>query len=356
MTVMKFVSILWLFSLFSFVTFCSAQLTGTARTTRYWDSCAASCVWNNKADFASLLQSVTKSGAVSTDKNGPSGCISTAPNARFADPKQQPIVVNENLALGYAAAGSLNGLDERELCCSCMELTFTSGPVSGKRMVVQVINTGSDLGYNHFDLQIPGGGVGIFTEGVKNQFGPNYNFGNQYGGVSSMAECSGLPAILHPGCRWRFDWFKNADNPTVTFRQVQCPKQLTDVSKCIRADAGTKNLPVAAQTVPTAPVKPSANAVCPNKQGQQCGGKNFKGNTCCPSGMQCKYVEVYWSNCQPVFQPASSGPNVAVGPVQQQQCSNAKYSQCGGKDFTGQQCCQSGSTCKFINEWYHQCL
>ena len=55
-------------------------------------------------------------------------------------------------------------------------LTFTSGPVSGKKMVVQVTNTGGDLGDNHFDLQMPGGGVGyhelLLTKGVKGPFAP----------------------------------------------------------------------------------------------------------------------------------------------------------------------------------------
>jgi hypothetical protein len=39
-------------------------------------------------------------------------------------------------------------------------LTFTSGPISGKSMVVQVVNTGADLGDNQFDLAIPGAGQG----------------------------------------------------------------------------------------------------------------------------------------------------------------------------------------------------
>ncbi|KAJ3029797.1 hypothetical protein HDV00_009438 [Rhizophlyctis rosea] len=42
---------------------------------------------------------------------------------------------------------------------------------------------------------------------------------------------------------------------------------------------------------------------------------------------------------------ASSGGNCA-----------AKYGQCGGQGFSGPTCCQSGSTCKFSNNWYSQCL
>jgi hypothetical protein len=37
-------------------------------------------------------------------------------------------------------------------------LTFTSGPVAGKKMIVQTTNTGGDLGQNHFDIAMPGGG------------------------------------------------------------------------------------------------------------------------------------------------------------------------------------------------------
>jgi hypothetical protein len=48
--------------------------------------------------------------------------------------------------------------------------SFTSGPVAGKKMVVQATNTGGDLGENHFDLLIPGGGVGIFN-GCPAQYG-----------------------------------------------------------------------------------------------------------------------------------------------------------------------------------------
>ncbi|KAJ3037805.1 hypothetical protein HDV00_001306 [Rhizophlyctis rosea] len=34
----------------------------------------------------------------------------------------------------------------------------------------------------------------------------------------------------------------------------------------------------------------------------------------------------------------------------------AKYGQCGGQGFSGPTCCQSGSTCKFSNNYYSQCL
>ena len=105
--------------------------------------------------------------------------------------------------------------------------------MSGKQLIVQVTNTGGDLNNNHFDLQMPGGGVGMFN-GCKSQFSGNYDGGAQYGGVSQRTDCDKLPAIIRSGCYWRFDWFMNADNPTMNFRPVPCPAALTANTKCSR--------------------------------------------------------------------------------------------------------------------------
>ncbi|KAG8816395.1 hypothetical protein FRB91_009676 [Serendipita sp. 411] len=35
---------------------------------------------------------------------------------------------------------------------------------------------------------------------------------------------------------------------------------------------------------------------------------------------------------------------------------SAKYGQCGGTGYSGPTCCASGSTCKYSNAWYSQCL
>lgn len=113
-------------------------------------------------------------------------------------------------------------------------LTFTSGPAKGKTHIVQATNTGGDLGENHFDLAMPGGGVGLFNA-CTNQWGaPPNGWGKQYGGISSRSECDNFPEKLKDGCYWRFDFFANSDNPDVTFEEVTCPKALTDRSGCIR--------------------------------------------------------------------------------------------------------------------------
>jgi hypothetical protein len=129
----------------------------------------------------------------------------------------------------------LQGQGESNWCCACYSLIFTSGPVIGKELIVQVTNTGYDLAGNQFDLQMPGGGFGIFN-GCASQFPQTSasSWGANYGGVSQRSDCSNLPSVLQSGCFWRFDWFMDANNPTMTFTQVTCPAVLTANTQCIR--------------------------------------------------------------------------------------------------------------------------
>ncbi|KAH7016103.1 RlpA-like double-psi beta-barrel-protein domain-containing protein-containing protein, partial [Microdochium trichocladiopsis] len=137
-----------------------------------------------------------------------------------------PWAVNNNLAYGYAAT-TIHGHNESSWRCACY---------NNKTMIIQATNTERDLVLNPFDLLVPGGGVGPF-DGCREQYGGPFP-GQQYGGVSSRSECdsSSMPAILKDRCYWRFDWFMNADNPTVSFKQVKWPNQLTAISGCIRDD------------------------------------------------------------------------------------------------------------------------
>ncbi|CAF1102542.1 unnamed protein product [Rotaria sp. Silwood1] len=199
-------------------------------TTRYWDCCKASCAWSGKASVTSPVRTCAQDGTTTiTDPNTQSGCNG---GSAYMCVNQQPWNVSSTLSYGFAAA-HIAGQSEADWCCACYSLIFTSGPVVGKELIVQVTNTGGDLGNNHFDLQMPGGGVGLF-DGCSRQFPGSYSWGQTYGGVSQRSNCSGLPAVLQTGCYWRFDWFMGADNPTMSFKQVSCPAELTSKTQCIR--------------------------------------------------------------------------------------------------------------------------
>ncbi|CAF3742553.1 unnamed protein product [Rotaria sp. Silwood1] len=200
-------------------------------TTRYWDCCKASCGWAGKASVTNPVKTCVRNGITQVDVNAQSGCNG---GSAYMCNNQQPWNVSSTLSYGYAAA-YITGQRESDWCCACYSLIFTTGPVAGKELIVQVTNTGGDLGENHFDLQMPGGGVGIF-DGCSSQF-PDVSkplWGQQYGGISQRSQCNNLPAVLRSGCFWRFDWFQNADNPKMNFKEVSCPAALTANTQCVR--------------------------------------------------------------------------------------------------------------------------
>ncbi|OUM61087.1 glycoside hydrolase family 45 protein, partial [Piromyces sp. E2] len=200
------------------------------KTTRYWDCCLASCAWKENTGGPVVNACKIDGETIITNFNYKIGNVCSG-GSGFMCNNNQPWGINDHVAYGFAAASFANS-SQSNWCCGCYRLQFTSGSVKGKQMIVQVTNTGSDLSSNHFDIQIPGGGVGVFN-GCQKQWNTSENgWGERFGGISSRSECSSLPKELQDGCFWRFDWFKNADNPEVVFERVQCPVELTSKSGC----------------------------------------------------------------------------------------------------------------------------
>lgn len=300
----------------------SAQASGTGTTTRYWDCCKASCGWPGKLTLASGSNPVTSCDASDnplTNYNAVSGCNS---GGAYMCSNQSPWAISSTLSYGFAAT-SIAGGSESTWCCACYQLTFTSGPVAGKTMIVQSTNTGGDLGNNQFDIAMPGGGFGIFN-GCTAEWGtPSTGWGAQYGGISSRSQCDAFPAHLQAGCYWRFDWFMGADNPTVSFTQVACPAALTAKSGCVRANDAINESPTGAASVPTytsgagaGTSSTSTSSTASTKAGTttssstassgtgapvahwgQCGGLTYSGSTVCAAPYTCTYSSAYYSQC-----------------------------------------------------------
>ncbi len=123
-------------------------------------------------------------------------------------------------------------LNEHDLCCACYKLEFTSGPVQIKSMIVQVINSGSDVGESQFDLQIPGGGIEYYNECGSQWNASHDGWDPRYDGVGTREECYALPTEVRNACLFRFDWFRGADNATIRYSKIDCPLQLTRLSGC----------------------------------------------------------------------------------------------------------------------------
>ena len=105
-------------------------------------------------------------------------------------------------------------------------------------MIVQIVNIGN-IGANHFDILIPGGGVGVMQQGCPTQF-PGKDLGATNGGFGITcnydANCirqkceAAFSGDMLKGCLWYADWFGASDNPNVKFGKVDCPQALRDRS------------------------------------------------------------------------------------------------------------------------------
>ncbi|KAH6655617.1 glycoside hydrolase family 45 protein [Truncatella angustata] len=275
--------------------------SGTGVSTRYWDCCKPSCAWSGKASVNQPVLTCDKNDNVLSDPDIKSGCDG---GTAFTCSDNSPWAISDQLAYGFAAT-AISGGTEASWCCACYKLTFTSGAVAGKTMVVQSTNTGGDLGSNQFDILMPGGGVGIF-DGCKVEFGTSLP-GATYGGISSQSECNSFPAILQEGCNWRFDWFENTDNPNLTFEQVQCPSEIVAKSGCRRTDdssfpvfnpstaSSTTTAGASTTTAPTSTTSAASSGA--HQQQAQCGGISWTGATSCVSGSTCTKLNDYYSQC-----------------------------------------------------------
>ena len=134
--------------------------------------------------------------------------------------------------------------------------------VSGldKDLIVQSINTGSDVDGNQFDLQIGCGGAGAFNAcagGAAAMFAGDYsNWGHIYGGVDHREQCALLPAYpknsaamktagdnLVTLCQYSFDKKVRVDqsgansNPSIqSVSRVKCPDELVYMTQMQRKD------------------------------------------------------------------------------------------------------------------------
>nr|CCJ09455.1 glycoside hydrolase family 45 protein [Phaedon cochleariae] len=206
-------------------------LTGNGPTTRYWDCCKPTCAWPGNVGYKTPIKSCQADGVTANDPEIQSGC--EADGHSYVCTNQAGFVVNSTLAYGFVAARFVGV--KRNMCCSCVLFSFQQEQLKDKKMLVQVTNTGNapETGTNLFDIAMPGSGVGYYSQGCTSQWNSDVsNWGDQYGGVNSAEECYKLPQNLWEGCLFRFQWMEGVSNPDITFVEVQCPKELLDISGC----------------------------------------------------------------------------------------------------------------------------
>ena len=222
--------------------------------TRFWDCCKPHCGWpNNVPSGVTAMNSCSSSNQTLSSKDTQSACNGGGAHTCYG---LTPVEINSTLSFGYAATSS------GDVCGRCYQLDFTgsshnspgdpgSARLAGKKMIVQAINIGYDVNGGQFDLLIPGGGVGAFNA-CSAQWGvSNSDLGAQYGGFLSACKSQlGYNATssqykscvankcdtvfgsrgltdLAQGCHWFAGWFEAADNPSLKYKEVACPTDLS---------------------------------------------------------------------------------------------------------------------------------
>jgi hypothetical protein len=234
---------------------------------RYWDGCKPSCSWSDKQQAplggTTRCKTCSSNGTseIAANDNNKSACDGGNSYTCF---DQVPIIVNENLAYAFAATPG-NG----NQCGKCYQIQFDGGfqhgnppgktfpphnAIRGKTLIVMSSNIGGDVHDGQFDVMIPGGGVGLY-DSFSSQIGVSKSqLGQQYGGLladcvndldsrnnwngAALAEyqtclrnkCNSVfgskNANLLNGCLFYANWAMAANNPTLLYKEVQCPQEL----------------------------------------------------------------------------------------------------------------------------------
>ncbi len=232
----------------------SSSNTGFA--SRYWDCCKPSCAWNGNA------RQCDRNGT--TQIYGEAGSICSGGNSTVCK-SQAPFTIDgcDTYGFAFAAVPSSDG----GKCGKCYELTPTSSKScyfdngnkkcalsnnvskfkqSGRKLIIMASNIGDDVGRGQFDIMIPGGGAGKFN-GCS-----GFGWGDQgatYGGLLTSCldananntgdkiitclteKCNksfSNDAVAKKGCLFLAEFMFAANNPEVTYREVECPNVLKE--------------------------------------------------------------------------------------------------------------------------------
>jgi len=121
-------------------------------------------------------------------------------------------------------------------CNQCFRLEILDGKAAGKSLVVMAANfcpdnpgpggtcpsspsiTNKYGEHYHFDIAIPGGGLGYQGRCTK-QYGDSNNDWKVY----NERDCNKLPEDVRSGCKIWYNDLDGMDNPKVSWDKIACP-------------------------------------------------------------------------------------------------------------------------------------
>ncbi|SPO04380.1 uncharacterized protein DNG_07065 [Cephalotrichum gorgonifer] len=217
----------------------AASQTTLAKTFTGWNCCKPGCAAVSNNNILNSRGSVKvcdrDNNPLASDvgRGTSSTCEGANSDSGFLCHDYSPIPVSDELSYGFAiqVGGNINA--DNPNCCRCYELEWLD---RNKKMIVQTVYPGGaagDVRANDLIILTPGGGLGPVGRACSAQYGSGYNWGNNFGGISSAEGCSQLPERLQGGCYWRYNWAGGDVNGwEIVYRPIECPSRLTDISGC----------------------------------------------------------------------------------------------------------------------------
>lgn len=129
----------------------TVETVNSALTTRSWNCCKPSCSWPRVANVTSPVKACDASNNMLTDYEKQSSCDNPTTGGAYACADEHPWQIDDTTSYGFAAV-RLEGEDRSTWCCACYNLTFTSGLLLNRTMVIQAVSMVSGIRTNTFDL------------------------------------------------------------------------------------------------------------------------------------------------------------------------------------------------------------
>ena len=122
-----------------------------APTTPSSKCCNPKCKRTRVPNVSSPVKACNASNQILADHETQSSCDNPTAGGAYACANEQPWQIDDTTSYGFAAV-SLQGEDKSTWCCACYNLTFTSGLVQNRTMVIQAVSVVSGNEENTFDL------------------------------------------------------------------------------------------------------------------------------------------------------------------------------------------------------------
>ena len=227
-----------------------------ASSTRYWDCSRPTCSWNpGSCSGAQQHPYCADNSGYSVGQSGQGKDYISLANQPYYDQATNTVyataAVSGSLGIGQQGGPACGKCYEAYVTNKCGNPYYVGGcnnsynqNAAGTKLVIMDTNfcpdqpacpltvqdkNAADAHY-HFDIALPGGGVGgqNHCQTLYNNQNPTFMKANS---ISDCSNTSIIPTVLADGCKTYFNNLKQMDNPMIAFKEITCPNNVPSFNK-----------------------------------------------------------------------------------------------------------------------------